>query len=128
MSQVDQLTHVVAAVIQCSGRYLVAQRANDKHHGGLWEFPGGKIKEFETKSSAISRELKEELELTVTSVGRVLAELDDGSVALSFMEVSVAGGAQLKEHQALRWEPSSELVKLDLCPIDRRFVKDVLDV
>ena len=128
MSQLDQLTHVVAAVIQCSGRYLVAQRPNDKHHGDLWEFPGGKIKEFETESSAISRELKEELELTVTSVGSKLAELDDGAVALSFIEVSVTGIACLNEHQAIRWEAPDHLRKIDLCPLDRRFVEDVLDV
>lgn len=33
-------TSVVAAVIERSGRYLIAQRPEGKGYAGMWEFPG----------------------------------------------------------------------------------------
>src|SRR5690606_12591965 len=39
--------HVIAAVIEREGRYLLARRPSHKRHGGLWEFPGGKLDEGE---------------------------------------------------------------------------------
>ena len=34
---------VLAAVIARGDRYLVCRRPVQKRHGGLWEFPGGKL-------------------------------------------------------------------------------------
>ncbi|HAW85497.1 MAG TPA: hypothetical protein DCX65_04305 [Spirochaetaceae bacterium] len=42
--------HVAAAVIRgANGRVLLARRPEDKHQGGLWEFPGGKVEVEFTK-------------------------------------------------------------------------------
>jgi 8-oxo-dGTP diphosphatase len=54
-----------AALIDPSGRVLITQRPQHKALGGLWEFPGGKVELGEAPETALARELKEELDLTV---------------------------------------------------------------
>lgn len=61
------VTVVAAALIDADGRILLAQRPAHKEHGGLWEFPGGKIMEAETPEAALIRELKEELGIQVAA-------------------------------------------------------------
>lgn len=51
---------VVAAVIIKDGTILAAQRGYGEFKG-KWEFPGGKIKQDESKEEALKREIKEEL-------------------------------------------------------------------
>src|SRR5690606_20769929 len=68
-----QATHctirVLAAVIRRDGRWLVCRRPAHKRHGGLWEFPGGKLEPGESLLEAATRELEEELAVRVTGVG-----------------------------------------------------------
>jgi 8-oxo-dGTP diphosphatase len=54
-----------AALINPAGRVLITQRPWRKQLGGLWEFPGGKVELGEAPETALVRELKEELDLTV---------------------------------------------------------------
>ena len=56
---------VAAALIDETGRILLAQRPEGKQLAGLWEFPGGKIDPGETPEAALVRELAEELSITV---------------------------------------------------------------
>ena len=50
----------MAAVIERDGKLLVCRRPGHKRHGGLWEFPGGKLEPGETIVDAARRELDEE--------------------------------------------------------------------
>jgi A/G-specific adenine glycosylase len=57
---------VTAGVIwNDAGQLLIAQRPADGLLGGLWEFPGGKREGNETLPECLSRELREELAITV---------------------------------------------------------------
>ena len=46
-------------------RILITKRPFHKSHGGLWEFPGGKIELNEMSHEALCREIKEEVGLEV---------------------------------------------------------------
>lgn len=100
--------HVVAAVIRgTDGRILLAQRPADKHQGGLWEFPGGKVEPGEAVPAALARELHEELGIRVEQA-RPLIEVrhdyPDLAVLLDVWEVSrFAGTPQGMEGQPLAW-------------------------
>jgi 8-oxo-dGTP diphosphatase len=52
---------VAAALIADDGRILLQKRRAAAAHGGLWEFPGGKIEPEESPESALLREIEEEL-------------------------------------------------------------------
>ncbi len=52
-------------ILNSQGRILIAQRNQKKNFGGLWEFPGGKLESGESPSTALIRELKEELSIKV---------------------------------------------------------------
>ena len=56
---------VAAGVIRRNGRVLITQRRPEGLLGGLWECPGGKIREGETAETACRREIKEELGLNI---------------------------------------------------------------
>ena len=56
---------VVVGVIRKNGQVLITRRKSDGLLGGLWEFPGGKIREDETPEQACIREVKEEVNLNV---------------------------------------------------------------
>ena len=58
--------HVAAGVIWRKGKVLITQRPPEGLLGGLWEFPGGKLKEGETPAIAAAREIREELKIAVS--------------------------------------------------------------
>jgi A/G-specific adenine glycosylase len=52
-----------------SAKHLIAKRNEDDMLGGLWEFPGGRVEEGESREEALIRELREELAIDVDVIG-----------------------------------------------------------
>ncbi|CAM5414480.1 8-oxo-dGTP diphosphatase OS=Stutzerimonas stutzeri OX=316 GN=CXK95_11360 PE=3 SV=1 [Stutzerimonas stutzeri] len=100
--------HVAAAVIRSADhRVLIAKRPLEKHQGGLWEFPGGKVEAGETVEAALARELQEELGIEVTTARpliQVRHDYPDKQVLLDVWEVlAFAGEPHGAEGQPLAW-------------------------
>jgi 8-oxo-dGTP diphosphatase len=125
-----KLTPVIAAVIEQNGKYLVCQRPALKRHGGLWEFPGGKIELSETRLDAARRELAEELGVSVLSIGLpTFSVTDPGSeFVIEFVPAVIDGDPKCIEHTDQRWVSLPDLPSLDLAPSDRRFVDFLLSL
>ena len=64
--------YAAVAVIKHKGRYFIQQRPPRGLLAGLWEFPGGQIKPGETSRRALSREVKEELGVTVLTAAHLM--------------------------------------------------------
>jgi 8-oxo-dGTP diphosphatase len=118
---------VLAAVIRRDDRYLVGRRPREKRHGGLWEFPGGKVLEGESMLDAAARELDEELGLAVVSLGRRLFTVEDAGspFVIEFYETDASGSPRALEHTELGWFTVAELAGMDLAPADARFVRNL---
>lgn len=62
---------IAVGVVSRRGRVLITRRAESAMLGGLWEFPGGKIRAGEGAADACRREIREETGLDVDVVERV---------------------------------------------------------
>lgn len=117
------MIRVLASVIERDGRLLICRRPAHKRHGNLWEFPGGKLEEGESDFEAVSRELSEELDVAVRSVGEVHFSIADpgSSFQIEFLDVEINGEPSCLEHEALEWVQPGDLLNYKLAPSDRRY-------
>jgi 8-oxo-dGTP diphosphatase len=127
-SDVTPMLVVVAGVIRrCGGEILLAQRPPGVHMAGLWELPGGKVRDGESPPAALIRELREELGIE-TEVGDPVTfavhEEPGRRILLLFYNAEIlAGEPQSLEGQALAWVPPRRLVDYDTPPADAQLVQ-----
>ena len=119
--------HVAAAVIRgAEGRVLIARRPMDKHQGGLWEFPGGKVEPGESVEVALARELLEELGIVVTRsrpLIQVHHDYPDKQVLLDVWKVTAFEGlAHGAEGQPLAWVTPDALLSYSFPAANRPIV------
>lgn len=95
------------------GKVLISLRHAFLHQGGLWEFPGGKIGVSETAEFALARELKEELNITVTASSPLIVvrhQYPELAVELRvFVVDQYTGVAGSREGQSIKWVTVDEL-------------------
>lgn len=118
---------VAAAVIRgADGRVLIARRPQDKHQGGLWEFPGGKIEPGESAEAALDRELHEELGIRVREARpliRIHHDYPDKHVLLDVWEVTAFDGEPHgAEGQPLAWVRVQDLPNYEFPAANRPIV------
>ncbi len=109
----NPLQVAVGVVKNPEGKILISLRHAELHQGGLWEFPGGKIEVSETAEFALARELKEELNITVTASTPLITinhQYPDRFVRLNvFLVEQFSGEAKSLEGQPFKWALPSEL-------------------
>jgi len=109
----NPLQVAVGVVKNPEGNILISLRHANLHQGGLWEFPGGKIEPLETAEIALARELKEELNITVTTATPLITvnhQYPDRFVQLNvFLVDQFSGEAKSLEGQPFKWVTPDEL-------------------
>ena len=129
---------VAGALRRDDGRWLMHQRPLNKRHGGLWEFPGGKVEAHEKPKEALSRELQEELAIELDSRSFKQAEFaveecDGGGgriVILLYISRQWEGEPRAVEGEAIGWFTPEEIAELSKPPLDcelaeQLFLKEV---
>jgi len=103
----------VGIIERDNGDILIAKRLEHLHQGGKWEFPGGKVEAGETTMQALTRELREEVAITVTHAQPfMLIEHDYGDkfVVLDILHVTgFSADAQSNEGQEIKWVAKEDL-------------------
>ena len=124
---------VAAALVDPDNRVLIAKRPLGKSMAGLWEFPGGKVADGEIPEQAIVRELKEELNIDITS--SCLAPLTFASYSYEefhlLMPLFVCriwkGELRAMEGQELKWVRSVSLRNYPMPPADLPLIPIIRD-
>ena len=108
------MIHVAVGLVLDSDRVFVAQRDQNAHQGGLWEFPGGKVDAGETVEAALSRELNEELGIFVDyaePVMQIKHDYTDKIVLLDVWQIArYRGEPSGCEGQPVKWLAINELL------------------
>lgn len=123
MKKIPTVVPVVAlALIAANGQVLMQRRRIGAEHGGLWEFPGGKVEAGETLVSALLREIKEELGLTlkVESLEPLsfAASPDQPHVILLYTCRSWEGDPVCLDGEEIGWFAAEALDDLAMPPLD----------
>jgi len=118
---------VAVALCQKQGnatQVLMQQRAAGRQHGGLWEFPGGKVDLGETAAAAAVRELAEELGLGIAAQDLhpiTFAAEPHGGQGVTILLYACwrwSGDPVLLDAQAMQWVDVDAVPTLAMPPLD----------
>lgn len=124
---------VVAAVIQKeSGVFLLAKRPKGGMLPGLWEFPGGKVEVGEDDTTALVREINEELD-TIVSVGKLIGEYHHAYthfkvIVRAFLCELIGSQPRALEAQEIKWVPCEQMREFAMGKVDRLIAHALCDL
>lgn len=121
---------VSVALVRKDGHVLMQRRPAHRQHGGLWEFPGGKVEPGEGPAAALVREIDEELGLALDPADLApVAFADDGTgagtggggagmVLLLFVCRRWQGDPRAEPGAEIGWFAPADLAALAMPPLD----------
>lgn len=121
---------VVCAIIEEKGRFLIAQRPSDHQLSNKWEFPGGKVRDGETPTNALKREINEELHLDIEIYNPLTPNnhsYPNFSLTLIPFRCSIIEGIPIPaEHQQIKWVTIDTVDSYDFSPADIPILNEYL--
>ena len=119
--------HIAVGVIRRGNRILITRRKADGLLGGLWEFPGGKVKTGESPEAACIREIREETNLIVELTGfisRVKHAYTHFKIVMDVFSCRyVSGRIKLTGAVAHRWITLPEIENYPFPKANHKFFK-----
>ncbi|WP_019962472.1 (deoxy)nucleoside triphosphate pyrophosphohydrolase [Woodsholea maritima] len=124
---------VAGALVDPDGRVMLSRRPAHKAHGGLWEFPGGKVEPGESPQAALVRELREELrvepcEQCLQPFAFASEPMEGGYLLMPlFVCRKWDGFPDPQEGQTIAWVRPNDLLKYDMPPADKPLAAELRD-
>src|SRR5262245_29649256 len=117
---------IAAALVWRGGRLLIGRRPSEGLLGGLWEFPGGKVRPGETLAAACAREVLEETGLAIEVV-ELFSSVEHAythfSITLNVFHARVRGGRlRGRGVESLRFVPVKDLERYAFPRANRRIL------
>lgn len=117
---------VVAAIIRNEDKIFATQRGYGDWKD-WWEFPGGKIESGESPEKALSREIKEELDVEISIDSFIkTVEWDYPTFHMTmhcYLCHVTDGNITLIEHEAARWLTTDQLDEVNWLPADKIIIE-----
>lgn len=121
-----KIKEVVAGIIKKDGKILATQRGYGEFKG-MWEFPGGKIEEGETKEEALKREIREELKAEIKNIEFFLTQQFEYPTFFVILHCYFCElGSEtftLLEHEDAKWLKKEELNQVEWLPADIEIIE-----
>jgi 8-oxo-dGTP diphosphatase len=130
MTEVESFTVVAAVIRDADDRVLLTRRPQGRHMAGLWEFPGGKVRDGEAPALALARELVEELGVSIevdSPMTFAVHEEPGMRILLLFYAARIVDGdPRSREGQAIAWVPRAELDRYPTPPADAALIRQLM--
>ncbi len=122
---------VVAGLILQNNKLLICQRPNFKDHPLKWEFPGGKIKNYETNEEALIREINEELSINIINYEELISynfiykELNKKVFIYFYLVNNFSGKVLNNFHKELKWIEIKDIREYDFLEGDLKIIDHI---
>lgn len=118
--------HIAVGVVFKNNRFLITRRKPEGLLGGLWEFPGGKVRKHELAENACIREIKEEVNLLVeisAYLTRVRHTYTHFRIIMDvFLCNYISGKVRLDGPVDFRWITLTDIGKYPFPKANRKFI------
>ena len=120
------------AIIRRGREFLISQRKKNDSFGSLWEFPGGKKNQDETFEECVSREVLEEVGLTIQVHDKFMEirrPYHERIIWLNFFLCSpISGEASAVDCQKVEWVDVDDLKKYKFPPANDAVIQKLKEL